>query len=390
MPRGPLRNEAEKQLGFIIGEHSLILKYYINMISQIMFDWMHMYLVGGLADNEFGWLMCALRAAGAPTTYAVLGKLVEMFTWPKQISKPSSRRLFGAKAAGNNLRNRHFSASASELLSLMPVLGYYFARAAVQAPCNAEVQSFMALVDAIEILQCVKEGVVTPAVVHEAITNHLDKRATAYDVDHEAVMKPHYVRHLARQFQRHSALYACFTPERLHALAIKYAATRRNTKSYERGVMEEVTIEQYMRLKEHWMLFGMKLPIQPKARIAAALGELTGAEPAQHEISHAVRLASGTVTVGDVVFFHQIDGTLRVGEICVFFCHGGGPAHAVIVVWAAVEAAVPVRHARHYRGSGVAEIIDIGRIARAAVYSGNPRDEQELKVVLLPPPYRSP
>ena len=103
----------------------------ITPLNQ-MLDWCHVYLCGGLADVELGLLMSRLWKSKAPTSYAVLGRYMALWSWPKQYGRhgPSFAVLFNKKSAKANLDSGSFSSSASELLSMIPVLELYFDRVA--------------------------------------------------------------------------------------------------------------------------------------------------------------------------------------------------------------------------------------------------------------------
>ena len=64
-----------------------------------MLDWCHVYLCGGLADVELGLLMSRLWKSKAPTSYAVLGRYMALWSWPKQYGRngPSFTVLFNKK-----------------------------------------------------------------------------------------------------------------------------------------------------------------------------------------------------------------------------------------------------------------------------------------------------
>lgn len=44
--------EIEKRLGFTYNPYNFALKPYVHIASCIMYDWMHIYLVGGLFPQE--------------------------------------------------------------------------------------------------------------------------------------------------------------------------------------------------------------------------------------------------------------------------------------------------------------------------------------------------
>ena len=77
-------NELQLVHGFTYCEKSLLTFGHVLPVSTIMFDWFHVYLVGGLLDNEFGQCMLELRQF-KQTTYAVLHDYILRWKWPKTV-----------------------------------------------------------------------------------------------------------------------------------------------------------------------------------------------------------------------------------------------------------------------------------------------------------------
>ena len=57
-------------------------------------------------------------------------------------------------------------------------------------------------------------------------------------------MKMHMAHHFPGMLENIGDLFSCCVQERHHLLLTKYAGPRRKTASYERGVMENITVEQ--------------------------------------------------------------------------------------------------------------------------------------------------
>ena len=242
---GPRLEEAEKLLGFNHVPRNFARHPSVKVASILMWDWMHLYLVGGLLAQELGWTMAGMRGA-----FATMGEFVGLWTWPFA-QAGNFAKLFTKKAAAGV--HAVFNATASELLSLTPVLGVYFASAGAAA-AGAQVQSLLACVDVVELLCAVKLGVVTVGVLREAINRHVELRLAAYGagVD-DAALKAHATQHLADMLDEHGTLYNCFVLERHHRLLTKYGWEQNNTKSYELGILEQITVEQTADLDGDWL-----------------------------------------------------------------------------------------------------------------------------------------
>ena len=95
-------------------------KYRLRIASSVMFDWAHVYVNDGLADDEFGKCMKVLHSNRTATSYAELAEYVARFTLPK--SSPSINRLFSESSNKNNLKKAGFTCSGSEFLTLAPIV----------------------------------------------------------------------------------------------------------------------------------------------------------------------------------------------------------------------------------------------------------------------------
>lgn len=324
--------EAEISCGFNYSEHCLIADPNVAVASQCMFDWPHTYAVGGIADVEFGTAMVMLRRLRSPTTYAVIGAFVAQWTFPAR-QRPNCSKLFDVSAASSHHAACAFKSNASDLLSLAPVLSFYFRYVALaQGFATDVVQSLIAAFDVLALLQCIRYGVVTPDTLRETVERHLNLYKTAYGED-AFRPKHHYASHLWLMLKVFGMLVSCLTLERLHKIPKRYVKERRNTKSYEVGTVEDATLKQLFDRREEWLavdcLVGAHAP-PSRQFIARALKELY---PSAKSRTIAARLATkfGQVTVNDVVFY-TVDGVRWCGKVCLHFCIDGHTS-SVIQRW---------------------------------------------------------
>ena len=187
---------------------------------NLMNDWNHTYLETGLLDLELGFLMYELRQQKAPATYAMIGEYVGMWQWPRQIGNHGLNlvKLFDAKSAHTYLTSKHFSSSASQLLSLVPTLSLFFERVAMKHGFFTQgVKSVLILCGVVGLLQLCRsrDSPVTDDALRSAVAAHLKAKFEAYGRDF-ARYKDHAAMHLADQKKRCKRLPPCFTQERLH------------------------------------------------------------------------------------------------------------------------------------------------------------------------------
>ena len=215
---------------------------------HVMNDWNHTYLETGLFDRELGVLMFELKERRAPTTYSDIGSYISLWTWPQQVGRhgTSFMKLFDRASASKYLTSKHFSAGASEQLSLMPVLRLYFQRVALpQGFFQDGVRSMILLIDCVDVLQSTRSrhSLVTPEDVRAAVLRHLEAKLQAYG-DEWFQYKDHVALHLWEQYAQAGRLSPCFVQERYHKETKANASLRRNTTGYERGLVEELTVSQ--------------------------------------------------------------------------------------------------------------------------------------------------
>ena len=74
--------------GFNYHPDSLACSPHVGVASSLMWDWFHCYLEDGLIDNEFGELMCALKASASPFNYEACRIYASHWSWPKAVHSP--------------------------------------------------------------------------------------------------------------------------------------------------------------------------------------------------------------------------------------------------------------------------------------------------------------
>ena len=177
----------EQLYGFNYNVYNLVLheRVRLNVVSSLMWDWCHCFVCDGIADVEFGLFMKVMTKNKTLSTYAELQTYVEGWALPKTL--PSVARLFAEAPARNNLRKESFTSSASEFLTLIPILVRYISVVcAGRGRCMPYVMSMTAALEVIELLQSIKAGpgVVAPEVLRNAIMKHLTLFRDAYGISH--------------------------------------------------------------------------------------------------------------------------------------------------------------------------------------------------------------
>lgn len=383
--RGALRPDdfAELEIcaGFNHHDQGLSLHTHVNVASQTMFDWSHTYLVGGLLDEEVGACMKALIKLKSPTSYKVVGEFVAKFTWPSRIA-PNHNKLFDVAAGRSHYNAGAFNSTASEMLSLTPVLALYFSAVALpQGFGSPYVTSIIACIDCVELLQLVKNGIVDPDQLKAAIIRHLELFKAAYG-DASIRPKHHYALHLWRMLQHFGTLLSCLVLERFHRQPKKYAMQRHNTTSYEIGLIEEMTICKLVDLQRHWMALGLVSEAAPRGKILDCLRDLYSAEIDSIKVSRRLQTLRGLVTVDDVVFFRDVHAHLCCGEVLLHFTRAD-ETYSIVSVWE--PAPVDLNgHVLRFKTTGDPRVLVSSCIEQPLVYSR----AADYVTVLVPPLYR--
>jgi len=154
---------------------------------------------------------------------------------------------------------------------MIPVLQLYFDRVAMdQGVFEVGITSVLLVYRVVDLLQSTRSrhSAVSPEALASAIQAHMVAFYEAYGTDagrpkhHAAAM------HLADHYKRWGRLAPCFTHERFHKLAKSYASTRRNTTSYDRGIIEDIAASQICSNEEATFGYmGLKNPVAPTASL---------------------------------------------------------------------------------------------------------------------------
>jgi hypothetical protein len=318
--------------GWNYSEANLVLnpRFQLNIPQMIMLDWAHVYVHDGLADVELGLCMKKFVTSRSRTTsFRELGEYISTFTFPK--GSPNPNHLFTESANANNSKKGSFSSSGSEFLTLVPVIHRYFSRVVLPRGQHVLfVQSLLAVLHVVMLLNAVKTGTVTSDELHLAIIAHLVLFKQAYGED---LFRPkhHYSIHLPGMLLWFGFLLATFTHERKHRLVTRYGRDRRNLKAWDKSIVEEVTCHQLWELRQAFV--GAHTAAQPKGRVLTTLLEIfPGVDSEDLLVLNSINCNGGAFSAGDVVSC-VLDGRVQLGELLVTAAVQHGPAYCFISLW---------------------------------------------------------
>ena len=312
--------EAQQNLGWNHCPNGIISDERLNYkpISTLMFDWFHIYLVNGLFAGEFQMLLQAFKR-DTGLTLGHIHDYLQTWRFPRQFASPKSV-----------LSQGHFSATASESLSSVPVLAKFFRDVVLPTgACRLEVQSFLCMTHTIELLHNVtREGAVTPDEIQCATVRHLTAKQAAYG-SQGWVFKDHQALHLAGMMQMHGVLLSCFMHERKHRTVKRFMKDWFNLASYEKGVLEELTLQHMHDMSDVWRGVGLMDITLAKKNVVEVIRQL---QPNVREVRSALgyRDRHGTQCWrGDFILYGE---EKHAGQLWHLLCLDGAPM-AVVTQW---------------------------------------------------------
>lgn len=358
--------EMEMVYGLNYSKHNLLLNTRLNVkaVSILMYDWAHCYLCDGLADVEFGMFMKQMHAARTRTSYAELSTYVAGWTQPKGL--PGVAHCLSTRASKNNIRNSNFSSTASEFLTLAPMLLLYLTRVCLpREECMAHVQSMIAVLIVLEYLQAVKRGIVSPEQLRIAIQTHLDLFSSVY-ADAKRP-KHHYVLHLPTILDRHGVILTTLTQERKHKMVRRYTVNRKNLRSWELGTMEEITCHALRDLHRVFATSALFKGHLPSPKLCAALREaFPNTAASDLQVSQAAIGNDGIIYVGDVILL-DYQRSIVVGKSLLNVA-AGNDVYVVVSLWRnAPDASLDPRVSSYDVQDSVA-VVPIAAVHRAVPY----------------------
>ncbi len=211
--------------------------------EHAMYDWMHIFFVSGVFNVHVGQLMAFLH--GFNIKYSMIHTYLQEFHWPAQVGSLTGKDACCPKRAKSSWTAVEFRVTASEGLSLYPILANFMQALIANADTAAEVRQhvmcFLSLVSVVELIRRSGRGTVLPAQLTAALGVYLDAFRVLY-CDSAMIIKFHYTLHLPMYLQRYGMLPSCFVHERKHRLPKRFANEVKNTKwNWDASVLREVT-----------------------------------------------------------------------------------------------------------------------------------------------------
>ena len=320
--------ELEVRLGWNYAPHSLVFQpgglLLCDPTQCVVWDWMHVFFVSGIFNIHAGQMMWVLKEYGI--TYQSLGQYVACWQWPSYMGKGVGD-IFCAKRAKSNWEDGTMKATASEGMSILPVLAN-FAQALLDNRATAQTvrdhaRCFVMLADVVIIIQRCSRYHVDPDELQLAICTYLQTFKGLFGED-IMVPKFHFAIHFPGYLRRFGFVPSCFVLERKHKVPKRFANEVRNTDSaWEASVLREVTCHHLAALSSDH--FGFEVGLLNAHPCSKRLLEMLRKEwPATD--GHETLFATGQTarinawercSKGDVVLVKMPDGGFNVAEVAL-------------------------------------------------------------------------
>jgi len=212
---------------------------HIKPASQYCHDWMHCLLVHGVFQTVVHLLLTKLAVTDLPNIYQTLYEYLQLWTFPIG-TNANIHELFSPKKKSANVKAKTFKCTASEGLTVYPILAYFLQAVCRPANiCASEINAFLCLCDIIDMLQAVPRQIVTAEQLRTSIKLFI---SWCLNCDWSAWMhsKFHWMLHLPMHLQKFGMLPSCWVHERKHKVVKRYATGIHNTINYEGSIATEV------------------------------------------------------------------------------------------------------------------------------------------------------
>ena len=283
----------------------------VNVVSCIMYDWGHIYVCDGIASDEFGMCISQFRKARDPeTSYDEFGRYYEGWVVP---GKREYAHLFSKEKIKNYNNKGGFSCIASDFLGLACILLRYFQNVvAPRGRLMPQVNSMIAVLQVVLMLQAVRSCKVNADELHAAISNHFFLFVLAYGTN---VVRPkhHYSLHLGKMLRRFGTLLSTFVNERKHRIIKRFTKDRCNRSNWEINALEEVTVHALWELRLPF--FNAIQSSLPRGRVFHALHDLfPGIADESFSLHTDLKINGGSTRTEDLVSY-TFDGSMELGQL---------------------------------------------------------------------------
>ncbi|CAE7031077.1 unnamed protein product [Symbiodinium sp. CCMP2592] len=324
-----------------------LLRRVVKPATVFVHDWMHCCLSNGTLNDATWLLLSATKDHGFKDVFANLEKYVDLWTQPASFAHVKLKQVFENKRMKSRREAGKFKTTASEMLSLLPVLAF-FVRTCIldKGFLPSECEAFLQMCLMVELLQaaCHGHGCVLPSMLREAADKCMSSWFETGWGEH-VTRKMHWLLHMGDHYEKHKRLPATFSMERKHRTITRYAASIQNTSTFERSLYEEVLAHELWHL-EKLPEFPVALALEnPRQKPPTKLRDLVLQSFPQVskddlKIATILRLpGGGLASKADVCLLQADKGRDPPWDCAEVFCHVSvqGTLWSVVSLWSLQE-----------------------------------------------------
>ncbi len=247
---------------------------------------------------------------------ASLDAYLQVWSWPRQTMGVSLL----CKLRGNA---NEPSGTASNILASAPVVRKWLTDVLVPlGVCASQCHAMLALLSVVALLPHAQSGAIEPAELERAVIQHLRLHLAAYG---DARWAPtfHFCIASGMGLGKAPLLPSCFCMERVHRIAKRFMQDRCRIQSWERGLLEDVTVQHMHHLCDPTTRATMLAPRVASKRVrdvVRGLGLETNDEEAATSFVAVVR--ANNIGHTDVAIVNE-GHAMRIGSVMRHACFRG-------------------------------------------------------------------
>ena len=280
----------------------------LRPVTGYVHDWMHTMCSSGILCFIMAWVIEAIAASCMPNIWCNLCQYLQLWAWPGNLPGSGAlHKLFTSKKVEAHRKGEKIVASASEMLSIYPVVAYFLQSCCVFPEGQTHKDVYIAWCKVLDILVSSINFLPPAGYLLQAVEQALSLTVSA---GYGGKLRPkfHWCLHFEQSMQMYSGLPSCWSLERKHKVARKYGSGLYNTSCYEDTLLKELTCDHLADLKQESVYkFGAYFvaPHPASSKLKAYLVS-QGIVKTHHQCqtSNTARLGCGHVCkVGDCVLY---------------------------------------------------------------------------------------
>ena len=359
------RAECTKHNGWSYNSNNVFLdddlRTMIGPVSSAMYDWFHIYIVNGIWNGELFYLLQYLRVRDK-AILKNMGDFVHAWTYPQATKHPRN-----VVEEVDFTNDDHIKCDGAEALCIFRLVALYLVLF-LKPASSPMIQSYLLLCDVLDLLTNLKRkalGHISPEQLRDAILAHLSKYLEAY---RNLGWKPkfHWATELWRNYARFEFLLGLLVTERKHKVIKRWSRDRQTLQSFEKGLVEEVTLQHLNDLRQPWLVNNCL--VNESVPSAKLMRELRGRYRDARFIasSNSARVNHMVFTKGDVALVRN-GGVVCAGEI-YFFARVDAQSLVCVSLWDRVPTANDTMWTRTYRKRDDPQIVPLTALVSPVVY----------------------